>query len=164
MKYPYHFTMKRVIIIGATSGIARALASLYVGEGWVAGLSGRRTELLDELRNTLGSSVSTQIMDVADTTAARMQFEELAADLGGADLVIIAAGTGYLDQSFPWEKEMETLRTNVMGFAAIAHASFKLFRRQGYGYLACISSVAAGAARLPHIMHRKPLFQIICRD
>jgi short-subunit dehydrogenase len=135
--------MKRVIIIGATSGIGRALASLYVAEGWAAGISGRRKELLDELRYTLGATVRTRVMDVADTAAARKQFMELADEMGGADLVIIAAGTGSIDPSFPWEKEQETIETNVSGFAAIAHAAFELFCRQGYGHLAGISSVAA---------------------
>ncbi|ASQ89631.1 oxidoreductase [Prosthecochloris sp. GSB1] len=135
--------MKRVIIIGATSGIGRALAALYAVEGWTVGLCGRRTSLLEELRDTLGPSVRVQPMDVADTEAARQRFLDLAAALGGVDHVIISAGTGYLDPAFPWEKERDTLMTNVAGFAVIAHAAFDLFRRQGFGHLAGISSVAA---------------------
>lgn len=135
--------MKRVIIVGATSGIGRALASRYVAEGWAVGLCGRRTSLLDELRDTLGPSVRAQPMDVADTEAARRRFFDLASDLGDVDLVIVSAGTGFLDPAFPWKKERETLMTNVAGFAAIAHAAFDLFRRQGFGHLVGISSVAA---------------------
>ena len=136
--------MKRVIIVGATSGIGRALASLYVAEGWTVGLCGRRTALLDELRDTFGSAVRVEPMDVADTMEARQRFGDLVSDLGGViDLVIISAGTGFVDNAFPWEKEQETLMTNVAGFAAIAHAAFDLFRRQGFGHLAGISSVAA---------------------
>ena len=135
--------MKRVIIVGATSGIGRALASLYDAEGWVVGICGRRSALLEELRDSLGSSVRVQEMDVADTDVARQRFADLAEELGAIDLVIISAGTGYLDDAIPWEKERETLETNVTGFAGIAHAAFDLFRRQGFGHLAGISSIAA---------------------
>ncbi len=90
--------MKRIIMVGATSGIGRALASLYVAEGWTVGLCGRRTSLLDELRNTLGSAVRVQPMDIADTMEARQRFDDLVSDLGGGvDLVIISAGTGFVD-------------------------------------------------------------------
>ena len=43
--------MKRVIIVGATSGIGWALASLYVAEGWAVGLCGRRIGLLEEMQD-----------------------------------------------------------------------------------------------------------------
>jgi len=143
MNYLYSSGMKRVIIIGATSGIGRALASLYDAEGWVVGICGRRHDLLNELRTTLSPKACVKEIDVSDTEAARKRFDELVATLGGADLVIISAGTGYLDPAFPWEKERETLMINVTGFAAIAHAAFDLFRRQGFGHLAGISSIAA---------------------
>ncbi|MBV5319946.1 MAG: SDR family NAD(P)-dependent oxidoreductase [Chlorobium phaeobacteroides] len=135
--------MKRVIIIGATSGIGRALASLYIAEGWTTGLCGRRTAFLEDLRSVAGKQVLVRAMDVTDTVAARKVFVELVQVMGGVDLVIISAGTGYLDPSFPWEKELETLKTNVTGFAAIAHAAFEVFRHQGFGHLAGISSIAA---------------------
>jgi len=135
--------MKRVIIIGATSGIGRALASFYVEAGWTVGVCGRRSALLEELRDSFGSSVRVQEIDVADTDVARQRFADLAEELGAIDLVIISAGTGYLDDAIPWEKERETLEINVTGFAAIAHAAFDLFRRQGFGHLAGISSIAA---------------------
>ncbi|TLU82232.1 MAG: SDR family NAD(P)-dependent oxidoreductase, partial [Chlorobium sp.] len=131
------------IIIGATSGIGRALALLYIRNGWVAGITGRRKELLAQFRQKYGANVHTQVMDVAVTAMARKQFNELVAAMGGVDLVIISAGTGYLDPSLPWDKELETLQTNITGFASIAHAAFEVFMRQGYGHLAGISSIAS---------------------
>lgn len=82
-------------------------------------------------------------MEVTDTDAARQHFADLASAMGSVDLVIISAGTGYLDDTFPWAKEWEALKTNVIGFAGIAHAAFELFRHQGFGQLAGISSIAA---------------------
>ena len=43
--------MKRVIIVGATSGIGRALASLYVADGWTVGLCGGKAGLLEEMQD-----------------------------------------------------------------------------------------------------------------
>ena len=134
--------MKKVIIIGATSGIGRALAEHYLAKGWMTGLTGRRLHLLEEMKRASPSSVVIQKMDVSETAEARSAFSKLVSELGGVDLVIIAAGTGHIDPELPWEKELETIATNVTGFAAIALAAYKVFERQGYGHLAAISSIA----------------------
>jgi short-subunit dehydrogenase len=42
--------MKKVIIIGATSGIGRALAKWYAHEHWLVGVTGRRKEFLQSLQ------------------------------------------------------------------------------------------------------------------
>jgi short-subunit dehydrogenase len=133
--------MKKVIIIGATSGIGRALAEHYLAEGWMTGLTGRRVELLEELKAEYPSSVI-QEMDVSESDGARKVFSKLVSEPGGVDLVIIAAGTGHIDPELPWDKELETITTNVTGFAAIALAAYKVFERQGYGHLAAITSIA----------------------
>ncbi len=133
---------KKAIIVGATSGIAGCLAWQYARQGWSLGLTGRDAERLKRLEEELHAETSTIEMDLADSELARKQFEKLAEQMNGVDLVIIAAGAGHIDPELPWEKEMETIATNVEGFAAIAHASIMLFERQGYGHLAAISSIA----------------------
>jgi short-subunit dehydrogenase len=42
--------MQKAIIIGATSGIGKGLATLLAENGYVVGITGRRSELLDELK------------------------------------------------------------------------------------------------------------------
>ena len=42
--------MKKAIIIGATSGIGKGLARLLVDHRYKVGLTGRRTEVLEELK------------------------------------------------------------------------------------------------------------------
>ena len=39
---------KRIIIIGATSGIGNEVARLYIKQGWRIGVAGRRLERLEE--------------------------------------------------------------------------------------------------------------------
>ena len=42
--------MKKAIIIGATSGIGKELAKLLTENGYLVGITGRRTELLNEIQ------------------------------------------------------------------------------------------------------------------
>ena len=54
--------MKKIIIIGATSGIGRGLAEVYSQEDYLIGITGRRENLLEEVcagqqRQTILSSV-----------------------------------------------------------------------------------------------------------
>ena len=41
--------MKKIIIIGATSGIGRGLAEVYSQEDYLIGITGRRENLLEEI-------------------------------------------------------------------------------------------------------------------
>ena len=42
---------KKVIIIGATSGIGREVALIYIAQGWKVGVAGRREAELEALRS-----------------------------------------------------------------------------------------------------------------
>ncbi|WP_222844180.1 SDR family NAD(P)-dependent oxidoreductase [Saccharicrinis aurantiacus] len=44
--------MKKAIIIGASSGIGKGLAKLLVENDYKVGITGRKTELLEELKET----------------------------------------------------------------------------------------------------------------
>ena len=44
--------MKRIIIIGATSGIGLEVARCYLKAGWQVGVAGRREEELEKIRQT----------------------------------------------------------------------------------------------------------------
>jgi len=46
---------KKAIVIGATSGIGKELAKIFSGNGYIVGIAGRRTQLLDDLANELPS-------------------------------------------------------------------------------------------------------------
>ena len=49
------FTYKKILIVGATSGIGRALAERFVNEGSKVIVSGRRVERLEEFVQKHGS-------------------------------------------------------------------------------------------------------------
>ena len=44
--------MKKIIIIGATSGIGLEVARCYLKDGWQVGVAGRREEELEKIRQS----------------------------------------------------------------------------------------------------------------
>ena len=57
-------SIKRIIIVGATSGIGRKMAELYAAAGNIVGITGRRKELLDEIENTFPGKIKTECFDL----------------------------------------------------------------------------------------------------
>ena len=134
---------KRAIVIGASSGIGRALALRLAREGYAVGLAARRLPLLLELQREIGPRAFVKQMDVSDTTRAMAQLEDLIAEMGGVDLVVLDAGTGHLNPDLAWQPEEETIAVNVVGFAALANVAYRHFLGRGAGHLVSISSIAA---------------------
>jgi len=135
--------MKKAIIIGASSGMGRELAKVLVRHDYIVGVTGRRTNLLEELQAELQNKCHIRTMDIADTANAIDILNGLIAEMGGIDLVIISAGTGHSLPDLQWPNEKDTIDTNVLGFTAIATTAFNYFVKQGHGHLVGISSVAA---------------------
>ena len=143
--------MQKVIIIGASSGIGRALAKLYAREGCAVGITARRMDLLEPLAQELGANAQAARMDISVPEEAASQLDALIQSLGGMDLLIISAGTGHINPGLEWRYERDTIDVNVRGFTALAGAAMQHFLRQGSGHLAAVSSVAAlrGSANSP---------------
>jgi short-subunit dehydrogenase len=135
--------MRRAIVIGASSGIGRELALVLSGNGFAVGLTGRRIDLLDELKRALPSPAFSKRMDISDCPEAMALLESLVDEMGGVDLVVISAGTGFINSDLSWEEEKETIDVNVSGFAAVANVAFRHFVKAGRGHLVGISSIAA---------------------
>ncbi|MEM8601031.1 MAG: SDR family NAD(P)-dependent oxidoreductase [Bacteroidota bacterium] len=135
--------MKKAIVVGATSGIGRALALALGARGYAVGVTGRREDRLTELLAELPAGSEAAAMDVTELADARRGFDALAARMGGVDLVVLSAGTGHTDESESWDHVRETVETNALGFAALADAAYRHFETRGHGQLVGITSVAA---------------------
>lgn len=136
-------TTKKAIIIGATSGIGKALAEVLLREGYSVGLAGRRMHLLGEIRGRYPDRVFLRPIDVSQTDAAMGALDGLIREMGGVDLVVISAGTGCLNEGLDWSPEKETIDVNVTGFAAMTNVAMRSFLAKGSGHLVGISSLAA---------------------
>ncbi len=135
--------MIKAIIIGATSGIGKALAGVFLREGYTVGLAGRRIQLLDELKAKYPDRVFAKRMDVSHAEEAMGLLDSLIKEMDGIDVIVISAGTGFLNKDLQWTPEKETIDVNVTGFAAMANVAMRHFLSKGSGHLAGISSIAA---------------------
>ncbi len=135
--------MQRIVIVGGISGIGRALASIYLEAGNRVGIVGRRQNLLDELKNARPEQVCTKQIDVREIDSLIPKLDELVAELGGMDLLIVSSGTGELNPSLVFELERPTIDTNVVGFTAVVDWGYRYFERQGSGHLTAITSLGA---------------------
>jgi short-subunit dehydrogenase len=135
--------MKTAIIIGASSGIGRELAKLFSRDGYVVGVTARRLELLTSLQAELPQPSYIKVMDVRQAPEARLLLEELIEEMGGVDVIVVSAGTGYLNLELDWGKASDTIQTNVDGFVALANAAMLHFIARKRGHLVGITSLAA---------------------
>jgi len=133
---------KKAIVIGATSGIGRELATLLAENNYQVGITGRRTELLESLKKEKPDSFLWRAFDVTDTKATIEHLEALIAELGGLDLLVISSGIGDVNQNLDFEIEKQAINLNVVGFTAICDWSFKYFEEQKHGHITAITSIA----------------------
>ena len=134
--------MKKTIIIGATSGIGKALAEILLRENYMVGVTGRRETLLASIQEQDSSRVFIKKMDVQDVSAIELICDELVNQMGGLDLLIISAGIGEENKALNFDIENNVIKTNIQGFTCVADWAMRYFKNQGYGHLLNISSIA----------------------
>ena len=134
--------MKKVIIIGATSGIGRELAKLFLAANCLVGVSGRRKELLDSLKNEFPDKILAECFDVTGPSNID-HLKNLLQQLGGMDLFIYNSGFGDVSKTLDWNIDQQTTQTNVNGFVELTNFAFNYFVQQGHGQIAGVSSIAS---------------------
>lgn len=136
--------MKHIIIIGASSGIGRRVATDFARWGWKVGIGARRLDRLEEIRSQYPGNVVCQGIDVTADDAVE-RFYRLIELNGGADVVLYAAGVGWSNPELNLQEDLHTVAVNVAGFTRIANAAYRYFRdtaSSGRGQIAAITSVA----------------------
>lgn len=134
--------MKTAILIGGSSGIGRALVWELVSADYKVIVIARRIELLRELQRERPDRITVAQGDVSQPDAIRTLLNDLG-DGVPVDLIVNCAGVGFLNPDLEWLPELETIRIDVEGFAAVAGWAVKVFVEQGSGCFVNISSIAA---------------------
>jgi len=135
---------KRIaVIIGASSGIGKTLASELSRDGWRLALAARRLDLLERIAAACGPDTLIRRVDLTESEKAAAAIKSLLDELGTVDLFIISAGTGHINPELEWSPDRDTLLVNIIGFVSLAQVAMRHFLRQGHGHLVGISSIAA---------------------
>ena len=147
MVYDKEMNMNKqtIIIIGATSGIGRALFEKYATNGNRIGIVGRRTHLLDELYQEHPDTTITATADITKQDEIARAIDILYSELKHIDLAIVCSGTGDINASLDYAVERPTIDTNVMGWTFVVDTLYNIFEQQGHGHLVAITS--AGGLR-----------------
>lgn len=141
---------KRVIIMGASSGIGLGLAEALASRGVAVGLAARHTKKLLDLQAKFPDCVAYERIDITHQNAPEL-LSKLIESTGGMDIYIHASGIGMDNAELDPQKEADVVNTNATGFARMLSAAYRYFReRGGKGQIAAITSVAGtnGIGRL----------------
>ncbi len=133
---------QKVIIIGGSSGLGRALAVRFALAGDTVGVLARREHLLDELAQQFPGKIFCRKADIADEYSVEW-LRELIALLQGANIIILAASVIHFNPDLANGPESETIDINVKGFTRVSAYAWDYFKKQGGGQLVGISSIAA---------------------
>ena len=133
--------MKRVVVIGASSGIGKEVAKLLLAEGYSLGVAARREDRLQELKQMAPDRVEVKQIDVTDDDAPARLLELIDA-LGGMDIFFYASGIGKQNRMLEPDIEMQTMATNGLGFTRMIGEAYRYFAEHDGGHIAAISSIA----------------------
>ena len=138
--------MKKAVVIGASSGIGREIASGLIRKGWKVGIVARREELLKSLaEESPGCGVEIQIVDITEEKSVEL-LGSLISRLGGMDLFVNVSGRGNQNKALEPEIEIRTAELNVTGFVRMMDYAFNWFannlRPGERGQIAAVTSIA----------------------
>lgn len=132
---------KRVLIVGASSGIGKALALEFAQNNYYVGITGRRKEKLQQIQSQAEDVIFISDSD-ATHASATTALDLLVEKMGGLDVLVVCAGVGYLNPNLSFAEEDKTNQLNVIAFTKLVNWGMHFFYDQGHGHLINISSVA----------------------
>lgn len=145
-------TSRRVIVTGASSGIGRAAAELFLRQGDRVALLSRRKETLDRLAEETGSRAIPIAADLSDERKTESAVARAVESLGGLDVLINSAGilkSGNIEASSLelWDEMMNINLRSVFHLMKLATPHLESSR----GNIVNVSSVT-GLRSFPGIL------------
>lgn len=140
-----------IVIIGATSGIGKALFEKYARGDNRIGIVGRRANLLDELCQKYPSKTITAKADITNLEEIEQAINALHKEMEYIDLAIVCSGTGDINATLEYSIERPAIDTNIVGWTFVIDMLYHILEQQGHGHLVAITSVGGlrGEAMAP---------------
>ena len=119
MSTPSRFAGKTIVVTGAASGIGRATALAFAGEGAIVYAADIDAEGLAATAAASNGEIRTHLTDVTSTEDIRALMDRAGAETGGIDVVFNNAGAGGdrapIDEIDPagWDRTMDLLLRSV---------------------------------------------------
>ncbi len=138
---------KNVVLFGSSQGIGRALALEFAREGSSLVLLSRNEKEIESLSAEIGSKGNKCFSKKCDVTLLENVRDGIVFAceiLDSIDLVIINSGVGGPNwmQSFSSEQFKQTFAVNTFGIAHVLECIIPVMKKQGYGTIAGITSLA----------------------
>ena len=139
---------KKVFIMGASTGIGKALATHYADQDTILGLAARRVDLLEDVaRECRNDNAKTYVfkVDVNDEENCSIAANEFIGITGGIDIVIANSGMGSNDDLLSGSSKRinKILSTNILGVTNTIIPFLPTMKNQNSGTIVGISSVAS---------------------
>jgi len=137
---------KVIIVSGATSGIGRAIAELFVYEGARVVLSGRNEEAGSSIVEAFGKKNTLFVAgDIRFPQTNEMLVSKAVKTFGKIDCIVANAGTLGLGKvvELSFEKWAETIDTNLNAAFYLAHYAIPYLMKSRNASMIGISSIAA---------------------
>ncbi|WP_170427045.1 SDR family oxidoreductase [Ruegeria arenilitoris] len=148
--------MKSIIVTGASSGIGRATAELFLAEGWTVGLLARSAHTLNQMAADNANAIPL-VADVTDAQAVEAAFEAFQEKTARLDVLLNNAGIfapgGTIDE-IALDDWYQSVNVNLNGMFLCARAAFRIMRQQSPqgGRIINNGSIAAHVPR-PNSVH-----------
>ena len=139
---------KKIFIMGASTGIGKALAINYADKDVVLGLASRKIDLLEIIQKECESLNCKTIIyknDVRNTSECEQSAKDFIKEAGGIDILIANSGVGSSDGIFSGtsEKINRVLETNILGVTNTILPFLPRMKEQKSGTIVVVSSVAS---------------------
>ncbi len=142
--------MKKIALVtGATSGIGKATVLALAEDGYNLIITGRRLELLEELKNTLDAQYNIEILllnfDVRDSVAVKNAVNSIPNEWRNIDVLVnnagLAVGLNTIQDGVEddWERMIDT---NIKGLLYMTRAISPLMCERKSGHIINICSTA----------------------
>lgn len=146
---------KIVILTGAASGIGRATAELFAKEGAIQVLSDIDEQKLKETYDMLGEGkerASIVKLDVTKPDEVKKMIDDTVNKYGRIDVLIVNAGVVRVGpvEDFPDEDYDLLINVNLKGTHYTCKFAVPYFKKQGFGSIITLASVAAHIGQVAH--------------